>query len=291
MIVSVHNSSFAVMNYFFNFAYVMKHFYSLLLFGSLISLSSCASIGSVVLSPVMQTTPRQTLSHVSKWLDTARGRELILVPMVHRGKAKDYAAIKDYLDTLKARGYVLFCEGCAAVPFHIDTIADVSMPNLQILKDTLHLTGTDSIRLDTLLRKFRRLTRLNLQHLYDASKLQILQSGEVLGMTTDQDLWVDYTLADLLEVYEKERGEVLLTQYDFDTPLGDKYKRPKKLWQNRDALLIAVRNRYLERRIVESSHPKIAVVYGAGHFLWISHDLRWCYGYTKDKTYNAKKLF
>ncbi len=111
-------------------------------------------------------------------------------------------------------------------------------------------------------RKFRRVTGLNPYVLYKAGKSQVIQSDSLLGLTTDQDIWVDYSLADYIEVYEKEYGAIVLSQYDFDTPLHAQYKQKGT---NGPVFLNFPRTDYVERRIINSSHPKIVVVYGRAH--------------------------
>ena len=48
------------------------------------------------------------------------------------------------------------------------------------------------------------------------------------------------------------------------------------------------RNDYLVRRIVESSRPKIVVVYGAGHSFGVLWQLKKFHGYKPDKRYKAQ---
>ena len=289
MIVYGSKSCYHRLLYLFS---LMKYFNLLSSFILLIVFNSCTVIAPVVAPIVNHTGAKQALSNASKLIDAKTGKELILLPVVHRGKVEDYARIKEYLDTLKAQGYVVFCEGLAVWPVHIDTLADIGMPALDAIADTLHLDShNDTIRLrqplDTLLRKFRRITGLNLMNPYDARRSQVLQSDSLLGLTTDKDIWVDYSLADLVGIWEQKHGAVPLIQYDFDTPLNAEYTKPTKIddWD----FLLGLRNDYIEKRIVESPHPKIVAVYGAGHTRRMKLDFRYLKGYTLDKTYNAKK--
>ena len=51
------------------------------------------------------------LSGIQKMTDPTTGKEVILVPMRHLSTADSYARLRDYIDMLKAGGYVTLCEG------------------------------------------------------------------------------------------------------------------------------------------------------------------------------------
>ena len=83
---------------------------------------------------------------------------------------------------------------------------------------------------------------------------------------------VDGTYADMIKEFEMYFGEIELSPYDFECPLGsDKYKgKEDKRWKLR-ANANTYCNVRLVRCILESGFEKIAVVYGYSHI----HRLYW----------------
>ena len=70
-------------------------------------------------------------------------REVILIPMMHTGRPAYYQKVKNYLDTLRHRGYVVYYEGLGTV-------------DPRMLPDSLRP------KYDTIQRKFRRVTGMHL---------------------------------------------------------------------------------------------------------------------------------
>ncbi|MEG1622124.1 MAG: hypothetical protein RR330_01995, partial [Alistipes sp.] len=106
------------------------------------------------------------------------------------------------------------------------------------------------------------------------------------------DIWVDYTLYDLIERYERKYGVVPLSDYDFATPMDDpsyRISRAAKGETNKYMFSRKFREEALMRRILSSPHKKIAVVYGLGHTaLNLKLELRYLHHWTLDKKYKAK---
>ncbi|MEG1622123.1 MAG: hypothetical protein RR330_01990 [Alistipes sp.] len=261
----------------------------LFLLSILLLFCSCTMI-KVTLGPGNMT--HRTLKDVLKFTDST-GREVILLPMCHVGKQKDYDEIRTYLDQLKADGYVTFFEGLADISYPIDTISEYSYADLMNIK-TLHpLTyHTDSLRADTLMRKTRRIMGESIELANMPKNKFVAQSPEILGLTTAQDIWVDYTLYDLIERYERKFGVVPLSDYDFATPMDDpsySILQAAKGKTDRYTFSRIFRDEALIRRILSSPHKKIAVVYGMGHTaINLKLDFRYLYHWTLDKKYKAK---
>lgn len=225
------------------------------------------------------------------------GKEVILVPTCHIGSERGYAHVKTYLDNLKANGYVCFFEGIAGRPYHIDTICDITYPQLIELVHTRVLSRADTLRTDTLNRKLRRLIGLNTAGYANPEnkslpakfqkKGMVAQSKENTGMITDYDIWVDYSLSDLIGLYEQHCGEIPLTDYDFQTPLNAKYEDKS----HKDIYGIGrhFRDKHLLKRILDSPHQKIVVVYGYAHIQHIKLSLHYLKGYTLDKKFKVPK--
>lgn len=271
--------------------------FCIVLFFAGLVFSSCAT--TVKIAQKFYSPYDKTMKRAARL--TKDGKEVLLVPMCHLGTEAHYAKVKNYLDSLKSNGYVVFFETVFDCPFHIDTTNDVNFPQLaEIVKSTVY-TKADSMRMDTLNRKFRRITGFHLGR--DGYKEQdnetldkkwrtskyVQQDIRTCGLTTERDIWVDYTQADLTEVYEKQYGPTPLTDYDFETDLKAEYRPDEFLDVNPYAFMSRLRELYLTKRILTSSHDRIAVVYGEGHTRRLKIDLRFHHGYELDKKYKVPK--
>jgi hypothetical protein len=268
---------------------------------------SCA-VGMMIAAPIMRPIVtnsyiNKTLKRVEKLTNEETGKTVIFVPMAHVGTEKNYTDIRAYLDSLKTDGFVTFYEGLVHLPFHLDTISDITEPIFTNIVDSVR-NLPDSVRhllkmrQDTLSRKSRYILNLDpraytnkyatKENKSDKKKKYVTQYEVDFGLTTANDIWVDYTTADLVALYEKEFGEVPLTAYDFATPLDQPYKQKNK--SDSWTYSMAYRNDLLQRRILESDHKKIAVVYGAAHTRWVKRILFYQKGYEEDEEYDARKL-
>ena len=118
----------------------------------------------------------------------------------------------------------------------------------------------------------------------------VSQTLELLGLTTDKDIWIDYSIYDMMDLYEKRYGEVKLSEYDFATDLMERYEpmdeKPSTSGMLR--LVLYPRNEYVVRRIVDSQRPRIAVIYGSGHMPGIKYYLK-KHGFRPTRGYKADK--
>lgn len=232
---------------------------------------------------------------IEKLVQPQTGKRVSVLQMRHFDSPDRYAATRRCLDSLKAAGYVIFYESLHLVPFHIDTIGDVTIPQLRAMP--IGCSRTDSLLRDTLLRKCRRMLGFMIGEkgyedaeneslsLKSRNGKRVWQSMELLGLTTEKDLWVDYSMHDIVEVFERKHGPILLTEYDFRIGLTQKYTPPVKVQpRQQDDFSLFLRNDYLVRRVAQSEHPRIAVVYGAAHTPGIVWQLKKRHGFKTDKS-------
>jgi hypothetical protein len=263
---------------------------------------SCGVIDKIVSPIVSRKYIDKSLKRAEKLFHAQNDKTVIFVPMAHIGTKEGYAEVRAYLDSLKADGFVTFYEGLAGLPFHLDTIADITSPMFDAIVDSVRnlpdtVRHSLGMRQDTLERKSRYIMNFDpivYTNEYatkgsrgSKNKKYITQNDVDLGLTTDRDIWVDYTTADLVELYEKEYGTIELTPYDFATPLDQPYEQ--KNITHEWSYASKYRNDLLERRVLESEHKRIAVVYGASHARWIARLLYYLNGYEKEKKYGARK--
>lgn len=241
------------------------------------------------------------LHDVQKLIHPATGREVIFVPMQHMSSAEDYTETRRYLDSLKAKGYVTFFEGVVYAPFHIDTIRETDVVKLYADLEN-GMAPADSMRMDTLLRKCRRVLgcligeggyadpkNASLKGGAEKRSRYVSQTNEALGLCTERDIWADYSLPDLLQICEKKYGEIELTDYDFETGLYEKYEPEKRgSPRTRDYFTLFARNDLVVRKVSESRRPKIAVVYGSAHSFGVVYFLKKEHGFLIDRRYEAQ---
>jgi len=226
-----------------------------------ISCSICAKHG-------IPLTSSKILDSVQTYVDSTNSKTVVLVPMLHIAKASDYDRIADYLDTLKSQGFVTFCEGLLVTDKYSDSL---SIPLCRDLK--MIYSPNDSMRLDTLQRKMRKILGHNLVSKYDgmaSRRGMVVQTRSALNLNGDRDYWVDVTYADAIKEFEVRFGEIVLSEYDYECPLdsddykGKKDKRFSCLRENKNKC-----NEKLGKCVVGSGFDKIAVVFGYAHMHYL----------------------
>lgn len=262
-------------------------------------LLSC--LGSCALFRGTQWYANHPLQKVQKLSDPATGKEVVFIPMHHMSSERNYTETRLYLDSLKAKGYVTFFEGVIYAPFHIDTTSEINAVKLYAALD-IEMTPADSMRMDTLLRKCRRVMgcmpgeggyadpeNASLKSRVEKRSRYVSQTNEALGLCTERDIWTDYSLADLVEICEKKYGEIELTEYDFETGLYENYEPEKRVSPKcRDYFMLFARNDRIVRKVAESHRPKIAVVYGSSHSFGVVYFLRKDHGLLLERRYKAQ---
>lgn len=234
-------------------------------------LTSCRMITTTILS----RTDHLEKWHVGEcWSDTLPKRVYIL-GMQHIARQSFYDDVKARIDSLRQEGYVVYWEG------------------LSIERNM------DSMVLDTLNRKMRKLMGFHLTSYLDDEnasqkaynkKKYVEQDYEYLGIHVDSSCCVhaDYTLGGIIEQYEIDKGEIMLSDYDWSTPLMSKYKKRKSRVAEDTTdydcyyFVHTLRNRKLYESVIESEHDKILVVYGRGHTWKLNKMLGDSLGYKTD---------
>lgn len=196
--------------------------------------------------------------------------------MIHVEKPSFYEEVKNYLDSLRTDGYVIFWEGIIT-PSPVDSLLLASVRQDR-LREALTLT-IDSLTQDTIDRKFRKIFGMHLTSYRDTGNQSVPQrykrkrelidqTAQNTGIDFNKDIWADLSKAELIEIYEREIKKIELTEYDFQTGLFEKYssKRKELKGHSRFALLHTFREAHVEKMIRESSHKKIVLLFGKGHW-------------------------
>ena len=208
-------------------------------------------------------------------------KQIVFLPMHHIGTKEFYDDETRLVDSLLQNGYTVFYEN-------------------------LKKGNTSQLVEDTLFMKFRRITGIprnskdKLSSRIDTvtntlmgkkSKLVAkykLRNQEIAYLTKYDSLKVkniDGTIEEMVLLYEKKYGVVMLEKNDFETKLREPYSHSEGKVK-RNYFLIDTRNIIITNEILQSKANKIAIVYGAGHYTGILKNLQ-----DADKTYRAVDKF
>lgn len=191
-----------------------------------------------------------TFKHPTPHYYTNGDKTIVFIPMIHLNKKEFYDEVKQLNDSLRKQGYVFVYESVAASK------------------------SLDSVTLDTYKRKFRRVVGFNLTSYTDKNndamkryrvKGAISQTMSNTGLSLDTDINGDVSMDSLVRRYEKEKGEIVLYDYDRETPLNKKYNGKRLPSSEKEYLLMTVRNEALANKITALQDKKIVVLYGALH--------------------------
>lgn len=221
----------------------------------LLSLSCLLFLNSCITKIALKSIGIWDTSATEKHLHNG-DKELVFLGMHHIGKQEFYDDVKKKVDSLHKLGFVIFYEKVIPAP------------------------GIDSLKKDSLLRKFRKVvgvlqvngylnkedgTFMGKKHSF-VKDLVNQPFGKAIGLDSLVDKRVDAYLDKLIEAYELTYKTIELSPCDFTTTLKEKYNCGKlKNKEGHDFLLIDYRNNLIVNAIIESPGKKIALMYGKKH--------------------------
>ncbi len=242
----------------------------------LFALTMAVLLQSCLVKAVMKHVGIYDEANVIKKISNGK-KDICFMPMHHIGKQSFYDDTKAKMDSLSKSGYFIFFEG----------IKGKDMVNNELK--------------DTLLRKFRRLTGIDMVKMGKAggyvdtiSNVSIFQNplidkrikkdklvNQPLSLIKMQDTMlgkgVDASLIDLISNYERKYGTIQLKDYDYEIKLGSydqKYTHHKISKEQRSYLIDDIRNQVIANEIVSSKYSKIVLVYGKAHYDGILDNLK-----------------
>ena len=180
-------------------------------------------------------------------------KEIVFLPIHHLGTKKFYENVNLKIDSLKNEKYFFYYEGLS-----------------------------NQRKNDTILIKFRKISRIPLpekgyKFFFDSTYANVKfkkplidqPTYEKLGLYSSNSINGDATIEDVVEYYENKFGKLQLNQCDYNTSPFEKYstcKEKNKVSRKKsDAVILDARNEVLFKKITNSSHDKIAVIFGSEH--------------------------
>ena len=214
-----------------------------------------ASCGKMLLSLVTPSDVEKSLKVLKKDDQT-----VVFLGTVHLAKPEFFDSAKKIIDSLKRENFTVFYE---SITFDDEYYKD-------------KLDSTSIYKLDTTLRKFRKMMgRFQMNDLTDKNNKSLpnyfknnkylSQTNNLLGIDS-LDINADVTMSNLISAQEKEDGEIILTNCDFNTSFKDKYKCEKV---SNYYSINTFRDSIVFNKVLVTNKKKSLIVFGKGHWYGI----------------------
>lgn len=257
-------------------------FLTVFIFLAAIGLSSC--------SPYLLIPELSGADQIDEWINRETGREVAIMPMIHIQVPEYFEKTKVEIEKYRQKGFVCFYEGVSdfsprqAAIYKSLSDSLSSYEAMMAIYNEYPYTEEDLAAMDTIYRKFRRITGIYLTNSTDKSNKTrpafnkrdkyVDQTMANQGLTTPTDMRVDILFPDLIAAYEDKYGEIKLSRCDRRTPLNDEYDCHTVHLYKAKRMTQGLRNSYIMKTVLESEHDKILLIYGAGHQDYFCSDLR-----------------
>lgn len=183
-------------------------------------------------------------------------KEIIYIPMVHLGSDAFYKEVKDFVTQKRSEGYTIYHEG-------------VILPE-----------GISEAETDILDRKQRKIIGFHLTEYNNKSnkslprwvKKYTAQTNENTGVLRTDKI-ADLDIKALIERFEAQFGEIILTDCDLNTPLDAKYDCSKEHPQSR-YYTHTLRDYHLLNLLLNTTDKKIVLLYGSLHQRYLGENLQ-----------------
>ncbi len=223
-------------------------------FIAIASLTSCASLlYNAVLSPK---------ANESKIVHLSTGNEVVFIPMIHIGYKSYYEDVARKVDSLDKLGYAFIYE-------------------------TVSSKLKDSVQKDIVYRKLRKVlgaqpsavgervdtvNKLIINEISYPSELDLISQPKYsqLNLNTSESICGDVPLETLIAAFEQKNGKIELSDCDRETGFQGDYDCSALGLASRvdfyENYIIEYRDSILLESFLSLKHPKVAIVYGSGHF-------------------------
>lgn len=188
------------------------------------------------------------------------------IPMRHVGTKGFYQNVTSKVDSLQAKGFIVFMEGTPV--------------------DSINLTKAQQ---DTVKLKMRWITGIALNKKGYLNTINGTLMGKRfknkkgiinqpryrnLGIDTLKDKLADVETNLLVDEYERVYGKITLSDCDYKTSQEKQYKCHTIDHHRMDYIILYYRNKKLAEAIMKEQHNKIAILYGARHETGMFEELK-----------------
>lgn len=232
----------------------MKKVLCLILF---VTITSCANY--VVDSAFKQMGIYEDYAKVDKLVNDKK--EVVFIPMHHFGTKSFYNDVNKKVDSLENLGFQFYTEGTNT--YMNDTITLLKLRKLTEVPFSKN--------------QINHLEAFNVYYngkIKYKKELVVQPSYKILGIDSLKGRNVDVTSKDMIHYYESKYGELILEDCDYKTPLNEKPTCKSAVSKKQvDDAILHFRNAYVIEEVQKDTHQKIAIIYGAKHFIGIREEL------------------
>lgn len=188
--------------------------------------------------------------------------EVVFIPMHHLGTKLFYDDVGKKIDSLKSLGYYFYTEKIKSEPG--DTLTWLKLRKLTGVAYSKEVKGYKKIMDSMYKGKITYKKELIDQPTY-----------RQLGVDSLNSKNVDVTTKSMIQYYETKYGAIKLEPCDFETKEKSKYNCSRKgiRFKNIQDAILNYRNQHIIQELEKEHLPKIAIIYGAGHFKGIKQEL------------------
>ena len=193
---------------------------------------------------------------------TNNEKEVLFIPMHHIGTKSFYADVNKKVDSLENLGYYFYTE--RLITTKDDTISFLKLRKITGVPFSQKKIGYLRIFDSVYEGKIKYKKELIDQPLYKDMGIDSLKSKNV-----------DVTTSALIHYYETKYGEIKLEKCEYETTMDKKskcYGKPVNKKKASDAI-VTFRNAHIIDELKNDTHQKIAIIYGANHFIGIKEEL------------------
>lgn len=197
---------------------------------------------------------------------TNLNKTVAYIPMKHIGPKEFYQNVTKKIDSLQAKGFIVFLEG---------TPVDSILPKAQQDTVKLKMRWITGIALNK--KGYLDTVNGTLMGIPFKNKKGIINQPRYrnLGIDTIKDRLVDVKMNLLVDEYENKYGKIILEDCDYNTSIEqDLYKCRTINQDKKEYILLHYRNKKLAEAIMKEQHNKIAIVYGAAHQMGMFEELK-----------------
>lgn len=187
---------------------------------------------------------------------------VIFIPMHHVGTKLFYSDVKKKIDSLENLGFHFYTEKTKGNAN--DTIAILKIRKLMELPFSKKNPGYKEM-LDSIYKgkvKFKK-------------ELIDQPSYKDLGVDSLKGRNVDVTINEIIQYYESKYGEIKLEKCDYESLINNKSICKGKSIRKKsvDDVILNFRNKHVIDELLKDKQTKIAIIYGANHFIGIKEEL------------------